>query len=91
MSLLAIKGIYENGHITLEENVTTDQAVAVAVTFLTEKPAKIVAKTSWESWFASMSQFSDDFMSDGREQPQAQEQDWSTVGWADARKPIIDC
>lgn len=52
MSLLAIKGIYENGHITLEEDVATDQAIAVNVTFLTEKPAKIIAKTNWESWFA---------------------------------------
>lgn len=80
MSLLAIKGIYENGHITLEEEVTTNQAVAVIVTFLTEKPAKIIAKANWESWFASMSQFSDDFMSDGREQPQAQERHWRMLG-----------
>lgn len=79
MSLLAIKGIYENGHITLEEDVATDQAIAVVVTFLTEKPTKIIAKTNWESWFASMSQFSDDFMAEGREQPQAQEREWSEL------------
>jgi|GEM_PF-1512261 len=79
MSLLAIKGIYENGCITLEEEVATDQAVPVVVTFLSEKPAKIITKTNWESWFASMSQFSDDFMADGREQPQAQEREWSEL------------
>jgi virulence-associated protein VagC len=73
MSLLAIKGIYENGHITLEKEVETNQAVAIVVTFLTEKLAKIIAKANWESWFASMSQFSDDFMIGGREQPQAQD------------------
>jgi len=33
---------------------------------------------SWEQWFASFKQFSDDFMLEGREQPaQAQERDWS--------------
>lgn len=33
---------------------------------------------SWEQWFESMTQFSDDFMANGREQPeQAQERDWS--------------
>ena len=35
-------------------------------------------ENSWEQWFVSMAQFSDDFMVDGREQPeQAQERDWS--------------
>lgn len=35
-------------------------------------------ENSWDQWFASMTQFSDDFMADGREQPeQAQERDWS--------------
>ena len=33
-------------------------------------------ENSWELWFASLSQFSDDFMANGREQPeQAQERD----------------
>lgn len=35
-------------------------------------------ENSWEQWFTSLSQFSDDFMEHGREQPeQAQERDWS--------------
>ena len=35
-------------------------------------------ENSWEQWFASLTQFSDDFMANGREQPkQAQERDWS--------------
>ena len=35
-------------------------------------------ENSWEQWFASLTQFSDDFMVDGREQPdRAQERDWS--------------
>jgi len=35
-------------------------------------------ENSWEQWFASMTQFSDDFMANGREpQEQAQERDWS--------------
>ena len=37
MTLLAIKGIYENGHINLEEVVTSDQAIAVVVTFINGK------------------------------------------------------
>ncbi len=33
---------------------------------------------SWEQWFAALTQFSDDFMDNGREQPdRAQERDWS--------------
>jgi antitoxin VapB len=27
-------------------------------------------ETSWESWFEAINQFSDDYMSDGREQPE---------------------
>lgn len=35
-------------------------------------------ENSWELWFEAMTQFSDDFMADGRNQPeQAQERDWS--------------
>lgn len=35
-------------------------------------------ENSWEQWFASLTQFSDDFMTNGREQPElAQERDWS--------------
>jgi antitoxin VapB len=35
-------------------------------------------ESSWEQWFEAMEQFSDDFMADGRNQPeQAQERDWS--------------
>lgn len=34
-------------------------------------------ESSWEQWFEAMNQFSDDFMADGRDQPeQAQERDW---------------
>ena len=36
-------------------------------------------ESSWELWFSALEQFSDDFMANGREQPdQAQERDWST-------------
>jgi antitoxin VapB len=36
-------------------------------------------ESSWEQWFEAMAQFSDDFMADGRNQPeQAQERDWSS-------------
>lgn len=31
---------------------------------------------SWEQWFCAISQFSDDFMSQGRDQPLLQERDW---------------
>lgn len=35
-------------------------------------------ENSWEQWFASLEQFSDDFMATGHEQPeQTQERDWS--------------
>ncbi len=35
-------------------------------------------ESSWELWFSALEQFSDDFMANGREQPdQAQERDWS--------------
>lgn len=35
-------------------------------------------ENSWEQWFEAITQFSDDFMADGRNQPeQAQERDWS--------------
>lgn len=37
MSLLAIKGIYENGQITLEENFVAKKPMKVVVTFLEEK------------------------------------------------------
>ena len=33
-------------------------------------------ENSWDQWFASMAQFSDDFMADGREHPE-QARDWS--------------
>ena len=33
---------------------------------------------SWEQWFDAINQFSDDFMQNGREQPETQERDWST-------------
>lgn len=32
---------------------------------------------SWEGWFDAINQFSDDYMSNGREQPETQERDWS--------------
>ena len=31
---------------------------------------------SWESWLQALDKFSDDFMEQGREQPQMQERDW---------------
>ena len=34
-------------------------------------------ETSWEQWFEAINQFSDDYMSNGREQPETQERDWS--------------
>lgn len=37
MSLLAIKGIYENGQIILEENFVAKKPMKVVVTFLEEK------------------------------------------------------
>lgn len=77
MSLLAIKGVYENGHITLEENIISQKPITVIVTFLEEKVPKLTAINEWEQWFASLSQFSDDFMANGREQPPIQERDWS--------------
>jgi hypothetical protein len=36
MSLLAIKGIYENGHIILDENFVAKNRMRVVVTFLEE-------------------------------------------------------
>jgi antitoxin VapB len=35
-------------------------------------------ETSWEQWFDAINQFSNDFMPNGREQPEIQERDWST-------------
>ncbi len=75
MSLVAIKGIYQNGQITLEEEITAKEPIAVIVTFLEEKKTETV--TEFAQWFASMSAFSDDFMVNGREQPELQERDWS--------------
>ncbi len=34
-------------------------------------------ETSWDQWFEAINQFSDDYMADGREQPEVQERDWS--------------
>ncbi|MEA3343965.1 MAG: type II toxin-antitoxin system VapB family antitoxin [archaeon] len=31
---------------------------------------------SWEQWFDAINQFSEDFMRNGREQPEAQQRDW---------------
>jgi hypothetical protein len=48
---------------------------------LKQQPANELAqkmnKNVWQRWFDSMTQFSDDFMATGREQPQAQEREWS--------------
>ena len=76
MSLLAIKGIYENGQLILEERVSAKKTFSVIVTFLEEKQSDSSAGM-WEQWFTSLSQFSDDFMATGREQPLIQERDWS--------------
>jgi len=32
---------------------------------------------SWDEWFKAINQFSDDFMAQGREQPEEQTRDWS--------------
>jgi antitoxin VapB len=32
-------------------------------------------ETNWDNWFAALDQFSDDFMEQGREQPEMQERD----------------
>ena len=34
-------------------------------------------ENTWEQWIASLSDFSDDFMQNGRAQPPVQERDWS--------------
>ena len=34
-------------------------------------------ETSWQQWFESINQFSEEFMPNGREQPEVQERDWS--------------
>lgn len=44
MSLLAIKGIYDNGQIILEETIATKQPIAVIVTFLEEKQPEATTK-----------------------------------------------
>lgn len=75
MSLVAIKGVYQNGQIILEEEISAKEPIAVIVTFLEEKKTETV--TEFAQWFASMSAFSDDFMVNGREQPELQERDWS--------------
>jgi len=32
--------------------------------------------SSWDNWFNSFNEFSDDFMQQGREQPETQERNW---------------
>ena len=34
-------------------------------------------ETSWQQWFEAINQFSEDFMPNGREQPEVQGRDWS--------------
>jgi antitoxin VapB len=34
-------------------------------------------EVSWEQWFEAINQFSDDFMENGREQPEVQEREWA--------------
>jgi len=34
-------------------------------------------ENSWEQWFDAINQFSNDFMPNGREQPETQEREWS--------------
>jgi len=34
-------------------------------------------ETSWSAWFSALDDFSDDFMQDGRDQPEQQERDWT--------------
>ncbi len=36
-------------------------------------------ETSWEQWFDAINQFSDDYLPNGREQPETQERDWSAL------------
>ena len=33
-------------------------------------------ENSWEQWFAAIERFPDDFMPDGRQQPDMQDRDW---------------
>jgi hypothetical protein len=40
MSKLALKGIYQNGHVTIEGHVVTDQAVPVVINFLADNLAE---------------------------------------------------
>jgi hypothetical protein len=42
MSLVAIKGIYQNGQIILEEEISAKEPIAVIVTFLEEKKSETV-------------------------------------------------
>jgi len=36
-------------------------------------------ESSWSSWFSALNEFSDDFMPNGREQPEGQERDWTSL------------
>ena len=44
MSLLAIKGIYQNGQVILEETFFAKKPITVIVTFLEEKPSEPATK-----------------------------------------------
>lgn len=48
MSLLAIKGIYENGELILEEPVSAKKRFSVIVTFLDEKQSESLESISVE-------------------------------------------
>lgn len=38
-------------------------------------------ENAWTQWFSSMTEFSDDFMTEGRQQPEsAQERNWNSSG-----------
>jgi hypothetical protein len=44
MSLLAIKGIYENGQITLDEKISSKKPITVIVTFLEDNQPEPTAE-----------------------------------------------
>ena len=76
---MAIAKLFQNGR---------SQAVRLPKEFrlqgkevkISKQGTKIILEpieNSWEQWFVALAQFSDDFMADGREQPeQAQEYDY---------------
>jgi antitoxin VapB len=47
---------------------------------ISKQGSKIILEpieNAWEQWISTLSEFSDDFMQNGRNQPQAQEREWT--------------